>query len=398
MLLFDGLGGATGNLLPALRGLRAGPENAAFFDTVFRALDEVADHLDPAERDRFGPAGLALRRWLDPGSPTPAGLPPNSVAEGICLHVHQACLLQPTRPADPGTVAALGHSVGLLAALLAGFRLRRPDEFLATAAACLRLVAVTLIRGQQAADGPPPTAEALAGYQSQRGAPPGPMAALTGLTDPELRALLTGHQGAGGPLVVGLANAARAHVLSGPTAALLDFHRAHADGFARTGVTWVFLHNTIPFHSPALAPAARRVTRDRALIGELPGGDRLRLPVYATDAPRDLREAPDLVTEFLDQVLVRPIGWEAVIRYAVTDSAADRILDHGPGAAARRYAKECLRDHSRRIRFESVPQFSAAGVRGGQRAMSALSGPGRTTQGNGSGPVRAVPGNHRPGG
>jgi malonyl CoA-acyl carrier protein transacylase len=398
MLLFDGLGGTTGNLLPALRGLRADPANAAFFDTAFRALDEVTGHLDPAERDRFGPPGPALRRWLDPAVALPAGLPPGSVAEGICLHLHQACLVQPIHPADPGAVAALGHSIGLLAALLAGFRLRRMDDFLAASAVCLRLVALTLIRGQQAADGPPPTAGALAGYRPRRGAPPGPMAAVTGLTGPEVHALLARHQGAAGPLSVSLANAPRAHVLSGPTAELLDFHLAHAGEFERAGVGWAFLYNTIPFHSPLLAPAARRVARERALVGALPGGDRLRLPVYATDAPRDLRDSPDLVTEFLEQVLVRPIAWAAVTRHAVTESAVDRILDHGPGAGARRFTKECLRGHSPQLRIESLPHLSAAGVRGGQRAMSALSGSGRAAQGNGSGPVRSVPGNHRPGG
>lgn len=397
MLLFDGLGGANDGLLPALRALYTIPANATYFHATFRVLDEVAAYLEPADRVRLCPDGTTLRQWLTSTSAPPGGLPRDSVTAGLCIHVYQACQLQPVRRHPDDAVAALGHSIGLLAAVLAGLGVRRTDEYLEVAAVCLRLAAITLVRGQQHAGGPTPDREAVDRYRTRvrRSAPPGPMAALTGLRREELDELLTG---ADGTITVSLANAARAHVLSGPTVELLDFHLRHEATFARTGATWTFLNNTIPFHSPLLLPAVRRIAGDRDFVGHLPGGDRLRLPVYATDAPRDLRGAPDLVDEFCQQVLSRPVEWEHVTRHAVTDSAIDRIVDHGPGAGARRFTKECLRDHPRRVAFESAQQFSTPPVSGGQRAMSALSGPGRTTPGNGIGAVRPVPGDHRAGG
>ncbi|TDB82038.1 ACP S-malonyltransferase [Micromonospora sp. KC721] len=400
LLLFDGLGGTNDNLLRALRGLYSGPENAAFFQVVFDTIDEVVTHLDRSAVTEPSADGFAVRQWLDPGTATPDGVLGNSVAAGLCVYVYQTCHLQPARYGGDDVVASLGHSIGLLAAIVAGLRLRRMDEFLDIVASGLRLVAVSLARAQQVSGVPDIDPDLLGRYNARvrRGAGPGPMAALSGLPRDRLRDLVADFNAAGPALSVGLANSPSAHVLSGPTADLLGFYLRHETTFDRPGVTWTFLTNTVPFHSPHLAPAAHQVDDDRPFIGWLPGGDQLRLPVYATDRPRNLQESPDLVDEFLQQVLLRPIEWGLVTRHAVTDAAIGRIVDCGPGAAARRFTKECLSDGDRQVRFESVHQFFAPRALGGQHAMSALSGAGRTAQGNGSGAVQRVSGQHRPGG
>lgn len=383
LLLFDGLGGTNERLLPLLRELYADPANSAFFQTVFSALDEVAAYLDPPMTADPPPDGATFRKWLARETGAPAGALANSLAAGLCVHVYQACQLQPARcREDDGAVASLGHSIGLLAAVLAGLRLRRMDEFLGVVTGCLRLVAVALARGQQHTEhlARQRTDEAARRYRAsgRRGAGPGPMASLFGLPRDELRQLVAEFNRSGRSVSVSLANSPAAHVLSGPVAELLEFYFAHQTILRRPGVTWAFLNNTIPFHSPNLTPAARRIADDRRFVGELPGGDRLALPVYATDGPRNLQDAPDLVDEFVQQVLLRPIEWETVIRHAVTDAAVDRIVDYGPGAAARRFTKECLAGAGRRVRFAPVQQTFAAPTAGGQHAMSALSRSGRT--------------------
>lgn len=381
LLLFDGLGGTNDNLLQRLRGQYAGPENSHYFQVVFDTLDEVTTYLDAPKYAPTFPDGLTLRRWLDPKSGTTNEVLHDSIAAGLCIYVHQACQVQPTRrPAEDSVVAALGHSIGLLAALVAGLRLRRTDEFLQVVAAGLRLAALTLVRGQRATE-PPPTSHDLAQryrQSSQRGGPPGPMAALVGPPRDELRHLVAEFNRRGAAVSLSLANSPQAHVLSGPTTDLLGFYFAHEAAFRSSGATWAFLTNTIPFHSPQLAPAAATVAEERGFIGPFPGGDQLRMPVYATDGPRNLQESSDLVDEFLQQVLLRPIEWEIVTRYAVTDSAIDHVVDCGPGAAARRFTKECLKESGRRLRFESMNQFSTSGAQGGQHAMSTLSRAGRT--------------------
>ncbi|MGM1061647.1 hypothetical protein [Saccharothrix sp. Mg75] len=333
--------------------MRARPENTAFFTAVQYALDAAAEYLGPVAL----PGGLPLEKWLD-GVDPPAL---DSTAAGACVHVHQLCHLQPAAwgPAD-GVVAALGHSIGLQAAVVAGLRPTRLDEFLDLVAASVRLVVVSLVRAHQVAPDPEPDPALVAAYRGSRGAAPGPMASVTGMSREELDDLLTGTADtadtadtAGAPattVTLGLLNAPTAHVLSGPTAALLALRAARPE-FERPGVTWAFLPNTIPFHTPALAPVVDRVRADADFTGPWPTPDRLAIPVYAADGPRNLQHADDLVDEYLRQVFVRPIDWAPAAGHAVADAEVTRILDCGPGAGARRFTRESLRT---RVRFESV--------------------------------------------
>ncbi|MFY1636862.1 hypothetical protein ACN27F_26890 [Solwaraspora sp. WMMB335] len=392
LLLFDGIGSTDVNLLPELRDMYTKPENTAFFQAMLDTSDKVSAYLDSSTFTQVCPDGYTLRDWLDQKAGRSADVPQNSFAAGLCVYVHQTCQLQPARHHGNDDVASLGHSIGLPAAMIAGMRLRRMDEFIDLATAFLRLVAVTLARGHQLVATSTAHPADVDRYRARvrRGADPGPMASLSGPHRAELMSMIGAFR-PNGSISISLANSPKSHVLSGPAADLLEFYFAHHETFERTGTAWSFLSNTIPFHSPHLAAAARQVDDDRSFIGKLPDGDQLRFPVYATDTPRNLQDSTDLVDEFLEQVLLRPIEWELVTRHAITDAAADRIVDYGPGAAARRFTRECLDSGGRRVRFESRKQSVASPALGGQRAMSTLSRPGRTTQGNGSRPVHPVP-------
>jgi malonyl CoA-acyl carrier protein transacylase len=285
----------------------------------------------------------------------------NSIVAGVCVHVYQVCHLQPPSPGAAEVVAALGHSIGLQAAVVAGAGSRRRDDFLALASNSLKLVAVSLVRGQQLTSENGVSEELASRYRTRagRGLEPGPMAALSGMPRQDLHdAVRRYNQGGRRPVALGLVNSPSAQVLTGRTADLLDFYFANETHFAESRVTWSFLSNTIPFHSSELAPAARRVRDDLDFIGPLPGPDQLRVPVYATDAPRNLQNATDLVDEFLNQVLVRPIEWEIASSHAVDDAGVERVVDFGPGSGARRFTRECLRATGRSPVFESVQQFS----------------------------------------
>ncbi|PPK63193.1 ACP S-malonyltransferase [Actinokineospora auranticolor] len=317
LVLFDGLGARNESLIPALRQARRHSGNAAFFHSVHRALDEMVDYLGPVVL----PDGLPLEKWL--GGVEPRAL--DSTATGVLVHVHQLVRLQPGTP--PGdVVGALGHSIGLQAAVVAGVRSRRLDDFFALATGSVKLVLAGLVRAQQLA---PDTGA--------------PMCAVTGPTTADLRAVLTDH-----PTVsIGLINTPTAHVLTGPPADLRAL-RGTAP-FTRQDTTWTDLPTTIPFHSPLLAGLPARVRADLPAIGPLPGPGDLALPVYAADGGRDLRGADDLVTEYLDQVFARPNDWASAVTRAVADASADRVLDAGPGPGARRFTRECLRGTTVRV-------------------------------------------------
>ncbi|WBB81080.1 hypothetical protein O7606_06775 [Micromonospora sp. WMMD882] len=358
LLLFDGLGGRVDTLLPMLGELYRRPDNQLYFHQVFTVLDDVVAHVGEEVRAALLPAGLPLRRWLEnPGAVAPETLA-NSIVAGVCVHVLQVCHLQPTlEVVGDQVVAALGHSIGLQAALVAGLRPRRMDQFLDLAATSLRLVALSLVRGhQRAADRPVESAQ-LDRYRAgqARAAPPGPMAMVTGLARDDLTALLRRHQRADGPsLSLSLVNSPTAQVLSGSPAELLDFYFTHEGELTRPGVGWAFLPNTIPFHSVHLLPAVRQVRQDLGFVGPMPGPDQLALPVYATDAPRNLQHATDLADEFLHQVLVRPVEWELATGHAIRDARVQRVVDCGPGPGARRYVRECLTTGARDLRFEPI--------------------------------------------
>ncbi|ASW55498.1 hypothetical protein CIK06_16935 [Plantactinospora sp. KBS50] len=381
LLLFDGLGSNHEGLIPELRRMYASPENAAFFQVVLQTMDEVTDYLDSTSARRFSFRSILERRSFEPDE-----APIDSFVAGLCVYTYQACCLQPARRQEDGCVAALGHSIGLLAAIVAGLRLRRMDDFLDTVAAFLRLVAVSLARGQQLATAADPDRSAVGRYRARvrRGAGPGPMASLAGLPRHELVDAVAGFNRDGGSLSVSLANSPSSHVLSGPTIELLEFYFTHAAAFERAGATWLFLNNTVPFHSRHMAPAADRIDQDRRFIGRLPDGAQLGLPVYATDAPRNLQSSPDFIDEFLQQVLLRPIEWELVASHAIADASIDRIVDYGPGAAARRFTRECLGTAARRVRFTPFQPSVASRAPGGHNAMSNLPRPGCPTQRNGS--------------
>ncbi|WP_431920669.1 hypothetical protein [Micromonospora wenchangensis] len=358
LALFDGIGGHQGNLLPTLAALHAQPENALFFDRMFRALDDLREHLGPVPEPAV-PAGSRLRRWLT----TPATAPPtgtdDSVVAGICVHLIQLCDLQPRRAALDTVTAAIGHSIGFQAAIVAGLRPKRPDAFLALAETSLRLVALSLARGQQATSGRPVPTElteryAACGDPRQR---PGPMALVDGPSRADLAALVDRYRrDTRRPVSVGLVNTPTTGVLSGHTEDLLHFHAHHEALFSGGAATWTFLTNTLPFHSPHLAAAADAVRRDRTFVGPLPAAGELRIPVYAADAPRTLPPDADLLDEFVDQVLVRPVDWAAASVHAVTDAGITTVLDCGPGPAARRFTRECL--GGRTLRFESIRRAS----------------------------------------
>ncbi|MDG4802029.1 hypothetical protein [Micromonospora sp. WMMD980] len=346
----------------------AEPENAPFLDRMFRTLDALVEHLGPTPGPT-PPTGARLRRWLAAPGAAPPGATDDSVAAGVCVHLMQLCDLQPRRTALDGVAAVLGHSIGLQAAIVAGLRPKRTDDFLKLAETSLRLVALSLVRAHQVTAGPPDLADvpgpphpagppgvaAPARGGGESGSRPAPMAVVSGLSRDDLATLVERYRRESRrPVSVSLVNTPTTGVLSGRTDDLLHFRAHHEPVFRDGAVRWTFLANTVPFHSPHLAPAAEQVRRERDFVGALPPAAALRIPVYAADAPRTLPPGADLVDEFLDQVLVRPVDWATASLHAVTDAGITTVLDCGPGPGARRFTRECLGARARELRFTSI--------------------------------------------
>lgn len=347
VLLFSGFGTSGPGLVRQLQDLYRRPGDRQVLEVAAEAVEAAVRRFGPDGARHLTPDGIPLRRWLRGQAPvTPAALR-SSVVEGLLTHLMHLCLLRPgSRAPWYGPVIALGHSLGLISAVIAALRRDGgPQQFLRDAHETMAMTALTLLRCQQAAGDPHGEPELVRRYAQLSGASqrPGPMVAVSGLEVGRLRTLLAGYLTEGGhPVELGLVNGPRDAVLCGSTSGLLELWIRHRAAFVEAGAGYSFLRSTVPFHNSRLAPVLDHLSADRAWAGTSITSDRLAAPVYATDSPRDLRRTGDLYPDCLSQVICRPLDWSATVRSAMAAHRPSRAFDFGPGVAVRMFTRRCL--------------------------------------------------------
>lgn len=363
LFVFDGIGLDNAGLLQKLRGLSSRPQNAAYFDVLCSSVERTLDYVGEEVVRTVLPEGIPLRSWLQGGS-GPASSP-SSVVGGVLGIAHQLCHLQPmisaTASLDP-PVAVLGHSLGLHAGVVAGLQIHGPAEYFTQCAASVRLVVLCLIRAHQVFQ--ENLGHRLASDDVERypgSPPPAPMASVTGIGTPELRALMESVQPSEpeGPRI-GLINSPRHHVLTGRPSDLVDL-RAKAETHLRSaGATWTFLPSTAPFHSPILAPALELLREDRPFIGFEAAAGHLRIPVISTLGGADLGESPDLFGDIVALSLTELVDWPTAVAQVITSLSPTHVLDVGPGPGARAFTRDCLRGDRVRLAYQSVDRLRSS--------------------------------------
>ncbi|MFJ6216692.1 hypothetical protein ACIQGZ_25685 [Streptomyces sp. NPDC092296] len=343
LYLFSGMAGMQGPPLAALRALYARPENARYFTTAAEAVARVLDHVGADAYRRELPGGIPLTAWLR-GDPPDAGALEHSIVDGLFAHIYHLCLLQPAiggaNGDRPAPVAAIGHSMGLIGATVAGLRMTNRRQYTAFCHDVIAMTALTLIRCHQLA---PPQTDAAR-----------PMAAVLGVPAEEMRELVSGS-----PVHLALANSERSHVLAGEPADLADLRARHARRLAEPGVRWAYLRSTAPFHTPLLAPAVRAALEDRHFMTFPLTGDQLAMPVYVADAPVNLQHRGDLLPDVLAHAVCRPLDWPSTLRAAIEDCRPDQVVDFGPGASALVFTRESLSGSHDGLRYRRVPTPTA---------------------------------------
>lgn len=357
VLLFSGFGTAGAGLVGQLQTLYRQPGHRALLEIAADAVDRATARFGPGAAQRLVPGGLPLRGWLRGQVPLSPGSARLSVVEGLLTHLMHLCLIQPGAGApwrSGAPVVGLGHSLGLISAVLAGLR-TDPRQFLADANESVAIAALTLLRCQQAA-GDQRADPALARRYAEAGGKdrPAPMAAVSGADAGAVRELLAGQPASPLPVEIGLLNGPKDVVLTGDTTALLRLWSDRRTELARLGASWTFLRNTVPFHHTGLAPALAELPADRAWAGAAIGSDRLDAPVYATDAPRNLQGEPDLYADCLAQIVCRPLDWVATVGELMAEHGPSRALDFGPGVAVRLFTRNCLEAQGRRLEYVTV--------------------------------------------
>ncbi|MDQ1290199.1 MAG: hypothetical protein QG622_3765 [Actinomycetota bacterium] len=363
LLLFSGFGAFNGDMLGLIRDFTRRPTHRPLVETAVEAVDRAVERFGGDATRGVVPGGIPLRRWLTTDVRPDDAVLRHSVVEGILTHLYHLCLLQPdprTVPAAAGTgerraVAGLGHSLGLLSAVVAGLQVRDLREYLRQAHGIVLLTALALLRCHTTAGGGERDPEILRRFARCPDTPrnPSPMASVTGLPVARLREVVDAHNASGSyrPVDVGLVNGPASAVLSGQVDALLEFWLRHGQDLAADGARWAFLRTTLPFHSRLLAPAMRGSVDDRDWAGiDLRSGS-LAVPVYAIDSPRNLQHSSDLFSDCLAQVLCRPLDWPSAVEIALRESDPDEIVDHGPGCAVRIFTRDCLGSDRRPLRY-----------------------------------------------
>ncbi|WP_037912813.1 ACP S-malonyltransferase [Actinacidiphila yeochonensis] len=348
LYLFSGLAGVHGPPLAELRALYARPENARYFTAAADAVTSVLDHVGPDAYRRELPGGIPLTAWLRGDPPEPGALE-NSIVDGLFAHIYQLCLLQPAIGAPavggpdgdrPAPVAAIGHSLGLIGAMVAGMRLTNRRQYVAFCHGIIAMTALALIRCHQ--------------LTPRRTGAATPMAAVMGIPAEELRDLV-----AGSPVHLALANSGRSHVLAGDPADLADLRAGLGRRLAEPGAQWAYLRSTAPFHTPLLEPAVQAALEDRHFLTSPLTGDRLAVPVYVADAPVNLQHRGDLLPDVMAYGVCRPLDWPRTVHAAVQDCRPDQVVDFGPGPSARVFTRESLRGTDSGLRYRSIPAPTA---------------------------------------
>lgn len=366
LLLFSGFGAFNGDLLGLIRDLTHRPTHRPLMETAVEAVDHAVERFgDDATREVL-PGGIPLRHWLTTDVRPDAAVLRHSVVEGVLTYLYHLCLLQPDPRGGPTgppaaadrrrhAVAGLGHSLGLLSAVVAGLQIRDLRDYLRHAHGTVLLTALALLHCHAVADSRRPDPDLFRRFAELQDPPqhPSPMAAVTGLGIPRLRDLVDGYNALGPrrPVGIGLVNGPASAVLSGHVDALLEFWLRHGPAAAAEGAHWTFLRTTLPFHSELLAPAMPRTVNDRDRAGIDLRSESLAVPVYAIDSPRNLQHSPDLFSDCLAQVMCRPMDWPSAVETALRESCPDEIVDHGPGDAVRRFTRDCLSSDRRRLHY-----------------------------------------------
>jgi len=335
MFLFNGTGGPDN---AGIGELCRRPEYTQLFRTACAAVTAALDRCDPDSYRRYLPHGASVPAWLS-GATRLSRSRRSSLIEGVRTHLYHLCLLSrwvARRPGGQQLVGAAGHSLGLYSAVVAARCLDDRGTFLDACAASLRLVTLTIVRSQQVYD-------ALLGSRTPDH--DAPMAAVVGIDRDQLQLMVKRYaERSTSPVQISVVNSAGFHVLGGMGPALEMFRTIHQAEFQRPGVRWFYLTSTAPFHSGLLAAAVDLLDRDRSFIGYDLTGSRLAVPVYITGRPDNLQHSSDLFRDVSHQSICRMFDWSAIVTRTVERARPDRLVDFGPGPAARVLTRTCLRE------------------------------------------------------
>lgn len=326
-------------------------ESAGCRALIERVTVELKTDADSIEALSSGmlPQGFEVVRWLHDESvlPNPVYLQSSSVSQSL-IFLTQMChvirLQESLRSVSiifERAVGFIGHSQGIMAAVCCAYG-RTGDALDALVTDIARFFFWQGIRMQQAFLPTSVTAEAGALSRDRGEGDPSPMAALAGLTGPEVMALLA-QVNSGLPATQRIYRTLTNHwdrtVVSGHpvslgvlrTVLLQQEDRWQRDPITRhKKVSWHYLPTSAPFHSPYMESMRASFRDDLRRCGITFAARDLRYPVYSTANGNNLQQSKDLLSALVQMQWIQALDWPAVLRGALHGSRVTHIVDFGP--------------------------------------------------------------------
>ncbi len=354
-------GGQGAPYLKELQTLYKEEKMRRFFEI---ALSAVSDALKRAGNTPALPFAVELKKWLEDETTAPSD--DQLAIAGVSLGLIQATQLAhyeylhqmgfDRQEMLKYTIAASGHSQGLITASFAALSLSGSDYETAIAK-YIQYLFLMGVRAQEtftatfASDIEKATSEALGAKN------PAPMVAVLGEEHPYVEGLVkvfNAHQSADKKIFVSLYNTPSNRIISGARSSLIAFHEQNKTAFEAKGIKYVYLRASCPFHCELMAPIKPRFAPDIEAIGFNYTGADLKFPVYSFADGSNLQNEGALGMRMCDDLMVQPLYWDKSMKPVADNMAITHILDFGPGKTSQRLSQETLQAFQREIPIFAV--------------------------------------------
>lgn len=322
------------------------PAMGDYFSCLFETLQKEYEEVQSLHPEWYS-LGYDLKGWLEGGLKASDPELSKGVYSGPLilatqighylrfLHsgVDQEALLK-------NTLAAIGHSQGIHAALLVARGLEG-DAFLRAFSDLLRVLFWQGYRCREAFAPVRLGQDLLSGWD---GSEPTPMASIRCSGAEELKAVLfefeKHHRDLSVP-EVGLRNGPDSFVLTGHTASLARFAAHLAARHEHIAATLEFLNVSGPYHSTYMQSAVDRLADDLVRIGLDLDGSQLQVPVLDPLNGNNLQQSGDLSQYVVEASTVRKVDWHQLMQ-SVADLDVSHALSFGPGDGVRALGRSYL--------------------------------------------------------
>lgn len=121
------------------------------------------------------------------------------------------------------------------------------------------------------------------------------------------------------------------------------------------GKEWKYIPSTIAAHCPFLRYALETSPSDARRAGLDIQGNHLKIPVWANDMGKDLRQSEDVIHDVMEAYFTKPAMWSKQITALQPENGIRYVLDFGPGPGVASLTENYLRESDIKVIRCTVP-------------------------------------------